>query len=88
MNQADQFSTDQFTALGSAPFDASAVRIAGNILKNKEYRPARFSELSDDSKRSDGPSVVVHRNGDVIERIEFICTCGCTKSVLFETDGE
>lgn len=88
MNQAEQFSTEQFTPLGSVPFDAAPLRSAGNVVRNKEFRPARFNELSDESNRTDSPSVVVHRNGDIIERIEFICTCGCTKTVLFETDGE
>lgn len=91
MNQTEQLSTDQFTAFTPMPLVKDAPRSSqGNILKGINYQRLEFGPLQPSSPHSssDEPKVIVHRSGDLIESIEFICTCGCSKSVSFNYEGE
>ncbi len=91
MNQTEQFSTDQFTAFTPSLIMKDAPRsVQGNILKDKNYQRLQLNQLQPVSPRSHTgePKVIVNRSGDFIESIEFICTCGCTKTVSFNYEGE
>jgi hypothetical protein len=91
MNQTEQSSTDQFTAFVPVPLVKDAPRSSqGNILKDINFQRLELGQLQPTSPRSSAgePKVIVNRSGDLIESIEFICTCGCTKSVSFNYEGE
>jgi hypothetical protein len=91
MNQSKQLSTDQFTPFTPMPLVKDAPRSSqGNILKDINYQRLELGQLQPSSPHSSSgePKVIVHRSGDLIESIEFICTCGCSKSVSFNYEGE
>ena len=89
MNQQNRSSNDQFVELTefSAP-EENVTPLSGNVLKNAQIAGFKFSNLQIDTTCSDEPTVVVKRKGDVIESIEFICSCGRKKTVTFEYEGE
>ena len=91
MNQTEQSSTDQFTEFSASPVVKNAPRsIQGNILKDVNYQRHELNQLQPSSRRTsvNEPKVIVKRSGDFIESIEFICSCGCTKTVSFNYEGE
>jgi len=60
----------------------------GGIIKASQVvsRGAHAIELHENPGES--PSVVIHRDGERIDRIEFVCTCGRGTSVRLEYDEE
>jgi hypothetical protein len=60
----------------------------GNVVKAHQVvsRGVRAIELHEGDE--DHPSIVIHRDGEMIECLEFICKCGRGTSVKFQYDGE
>lgn len=88
MNPHEQSINSSFTPLADAPLQKSVPSASsGNILRNRQFQSVRFDELRSESDDPE-PSVVVHRSGDEIESIEFVCRCGCSKTVRFDYDGD
>ncbi|MBP9211681.1 MAG: hypothetical protein KBF97_02720 [Bacteroidetes bacterium] len=88
MNPQEQSTNSSFTALSDMPPQKSVVSsAAGNILRNRQFQSVRFDELHSDSAKPE-PKVVIHRNGQDIDSIEFVCRCGCSKTVRFDYDAD
>lgn len=88
MNQHEQSTNSDFTELSEAPRVQSGVpSSAGNVLRNRQFQAVHFDELRNESGKQE-PNVNIRRNGDDIESIEFVCRCGCTKTVRFDYDAE
>ena len=78
-----------FTDLSS--FEAIKVqrrKQTGNVIKGSGVVSGGAHAIELHESAGDHPSVVVHRNGDKVERIEFVCQCGRGTSVTLEYDGE
>jgi hypothetical protein len=56
----------------------------GNLIKGTVAVHSGTQEISVDPSVEGSPMVVVHRNGETIESIEFICGCGKSTSVQFD----
>lgn len=90
MNPAEPSSNNaSFTDLSEVP-PARSVSTAtyGNVIRDVVYQPVRYDDFRNDPGRPNEPQVVVHRNGDDIAMIEFRCSCGCSKTVRFDYEGE
>lgn len=89
MNQQSQFSNNQFLEIASSSSsNERTIQTVGNVLKNTQLEPAQFQKIEVDAEHYGEPSVLIHRNGEHIESIEFICTCGKSKTLKFEYDAE
>ncbi len=88
MNQPELSTNSGFTELGETPREQSGVpSSAGNVLRNRQFLAVHFDELRNESAKQE-PIVNIRRNGNDIESIEFVCRCGCTKTVRFDYDAE
>ena len=59
-----------------------------NVIKGSRVVSIGAHSIELHESVDDHPSVVVHRNGNRIERIEFVCQCGHGTSITLEYDGE
>jgi hypothetical protein len=78
-------SGSDFTPLGAYEGECRpGGRGAGNVIKSKSVN------VKDDhtvAPIEDGePDILVHRDGDRIEKIEFTCKCGRNSAVTFDYD--
>lgn len=78
-----------FAALGS--FEGIKIQEraqAGNIIKASQVvsRGAHAIELHENPDNL--PSVVIHRDGERVDRVEFVCTCGRGTTLRLEYDGD
>ena len=91
MNQQNPSPTNEFVELsefkGSAESEKNVQR-SGNILKNASVEAIKFQHLESDANDFIEPTITINRNGDRIESIEFVCTCGKSKVLMFEYDAE
>jgi len=89
MNQSNQSSDNTFVELGSATIPKqSAARSGGNIFKNIQVNSVQFNSFSVKSKNDCEPTVNIHKDGEKIECVEFVCSCGKTKLLKFDYDVE
>ena len=87
-NERANASNKAFINLGS--FEAMEFQNpghAGNVLKANQVVPGgvRAIELVDGN--DDYPTIVLHREGERIESVEFICKCGRGTIVKREYNG-
>ena len=88
-NDRDASEPRSFTDLSS--FESVRVQTNtsnGNIINGNQVRSLGTHAIEFHEAADDHPSVVVHRNGDRIDRIEFACPCGRATSITLEYDGE
>ena len=87
---------DHFSPLGSPverPTPVPSTR--GNIIKSNS-RPQSNEDHGDPVPgtestpvpESHDPQIIVHRDGENITRIEYLCPCGRKSEISFEDDGE
>lgn len=89
MNPEEQYSDNGFTGVTSFGSSAPEGRPnPGNIIKNVRCNPVVYDEFDRTAPAPTEPKVIVHRSNDAIDRIEFVCSCGCSKTVHFRYDGE
>lgn len=89
MNQSNQSSDNTFVELGSAPMPKqTAPRSDSNIFKNIQANSIKFNSFSAQSTNECEPVVNIQKDGDKIESIEFVCSCGKTKLLTFDYDVE
>ncbi|MFZ4619107.1 MAG: hypothetical protein ACOYNS_01000 [Bacteroidota bacterium] len=97
MNQTEQSSTDHFTAFTPTPIAKDTPRRSqGNIVKDVNYKRLELDQLhtatprshSNSHSHSGEPKVIINRSGELIESIEFVCSCGQKKTVSFNYEGE
>ncbi len=61
----------------------------GNIIRQTSIaHTPKDDPAAAEPSHSHAPEVVIHRNGELIESIEFICTCGQHAVVNLEYDDE
>ena len=59
-----------------------------SIIKSSLIRDAGVAKIEIIDGNRVEPSIFVHRKGDRIEKIEFVCTCGKSSHVAMEYDEE
>lgn len=89
MSEKNKRVHDKFVDMGH--FEAIRVQTrvqSGNIIKGDRVvsNGVRSLELHDGA--DDHPSVVVHREGNQVDRVEFVCNCGRSTTVKLVYDGE
>jgi hypothetical protein len=60
----------------------------GNIIKSAAADSDATPSHAQAAVEHDKPQIIVHRKGDRIDRIEFVCVCGRSSEVVLEYDGE
>jgi hypothetical protein len=89
MSQQNQSSNNKFIEMTEfTQSEENELVIQGNVIKNVSLESAKFNNLQMETDCIDEPTVVIRRNGDLIENIEFTCSCGKKKIVKFEYEGE
>jgi hypothetical protein len=82
---------DEFTSF-DAMMESKSVSLPpnsrlGNIIRHTPMDPDPHHEAGTSADRN-SPQIIVHRDGNQIVRIEFVCQCGRTSDVILEYDGE
>jgi hypothetical protein len=82
-------SEEEFTDLASyQKVNMPGVRSDANVIKRVHVVHSGVEEIHRDSDGHASPDVVVHRDGDVIVGIDFVCKCGHSASIRLEYDEE
>jgi len=60
----------------------------GSVLKADTFdlRDARKIEV--EANDPGQPGIILHRNGEIIERVEVVCVCGRHSEIRLEYDGD
>lgn len=61
---------------------------AQNVIKSGLVVKRGVQQVSLPAGDSDGPTLLIHRDGDRIVSVEFQCKCGGAASLLLEYDEE
>lgn len=80
---------DLFTDLSE--FDSVRPRrqvLRGNVIKRDRVIHSGIQQVSVADGAPGQPTVYVHRHGDDVESVEFVCSCGRTATVKFDYGGE
>ncbi len=89
MNQFNQQSDSTFVELGSTSLPKqTTARSDGNIFKNIQASSVQFNSFSENKPSECEPVVTIQRDGDKIESIEFLCSCGKSKTLTFDYDDK
>jgi hypothetical protein len=59
----------------------------GNIIKgesNLESQPSQDKPYNTESTSAPQPEIIIHKDGETIKSIEFVCTCGQKTEVRFD----
>jgi hypothetical protein len=63
-------------------------RVKGNIIKSAQAELTGRHRVEVETGDAKKPSVIMHRNGDTLEKIECVCSCGKTTMIDFEYEEE
>ncbi|MBW7886952.1 MAG: hypothetical protein H3C35_01150 [Bacteroidetes bacterium] len=89
MNQNGQSSSTEFVDLASLNKENVTTSVVeGNILKTSSSEQTQFTFPEIQHIHESEPEVRFHKNGETIESIEFICSCGKSKTVYLEYAAE
>jgi hypothetical protein len=61
---------------------------SGTILKAASVEARGSRKIEIEAGDADEPGIILHRNGDAIESIEFVCKCGRCTEIRLEYDGD
>lgn len=64
------------------------LRAENNVIKSVHVVQTGVEEVHRDTTDQCAPDVIVHRNGDVVVSIDFICKCGHSASIRLAYDEE
>lgn len=56
----------------------------GNLLKSTAVAQSGTCKIEFEEGDEKKPSIIIHRSGDIIEQVEFVCSCG--KNTVLEFD--
>jgi hypothetical protein len=56
----------------------------GNLIKSSAVKSSGKCKIEVEEGDEHKPSVIIHRTGDIIDQVEFVCSCG--KSTVLEFD--
>ena len=62
--------------------------LRGNVIKRDRVIRSGIQQISVADGAPGQPAVYVHRHGDDVESVEFVCSCGRSASVTFEYGDE
>ena len=80
---------DEFTDLASyKKVNLPGIRSDDNVIKHVHVVHGGVEEIHRDSDESGSPDIVVHREGDVVVSIDFVCKCGNSTSIRLTYDEE
>lgn len=85
----DGMSNDQFMELSE--FDAVRSKkqtLSGNVIKAHRVVTSGIQQINVADGAPGQPTVFVHRNGEDVESVEFVCSCGRTATVKFDYGDE
>jgi hypothetical protein len=68
--------------------DISIKHAHGNILKIHPNAAGMKESSENPQELSEDPEVVVHKSGDIIDTIEFHCSCGKKAEIHLQYDGD
>ncbi|HTY09836.1 MAG TPA: hypothetical protein VMF88_02080 [Bacteroidota bacterium] len=60
----------------------------GNVLKADAVDSNGAVKIEVEATESGQPGIILHRNGEFIESIEVVCTCGKHAEIKLEYDGD
>ena len=63
-------------------------RNQGNMIKGSCVVTRGIQKIEVSEGEGEQPTVIVHRVGDVVESVEFVCKCGQTTVLKLEYGGE
>lgn len=63
-------------------------KITGNVIKRKTVICTGKHKVYNDEGDENQPSIIVHRNDNAVEGVEFICTCGKSSMVSFDYEDK
>ncbi len=64
------------------------LRPRGNVIKGESIHIHGERRIRVEESESDAPKVVVHKEGDRVDSVEFICPCGKSTSLRFDYDQD
>jgi hypothetical protein len=85
----DSVHDDRFIDLSE--FDSIRSRkhvLRGNVIKRDRVVQSGIQQVSVADGAPGQPTVYVHRHGDDVDSVEFVCSCGRTATVKFDYGGE
>jgi hypothetical protein len=60
----------------------------GNVIKSRSATVEGRKRIEVSPDGSNQPVVLLKKTGDIVEGIEFVCTCGRSTAVQFDYEGE
>ncbi len=63
-------------------------KLKGNVVKRETVVCRGRHKVYSDDGDVNQPSIIVHRNNNAVDGVEFICTCGKSSKVTFDYEGE
>ena len=80
---------DEFTDLAAyKKVSMPGVRSDDNVIKRVHVVHSGVEEIHRDTQEEGSPDIVVHRDGDVVVGIDFVCKCGHSAGIRFAYDEE
>jgi hypothetical protein len=80
---------DEFTDLAAyKKVSMPGIRSDDNVIKRVHVVHSGVEEIHRDSEEGGAPDIVVHRDGDVVIGIDFVCKCGHSASIRLAYDEE
>jgi hypothetical protein len=68
--------------------DTGEKRLNGNVVKRSRVHPGGVQKIGLADGEKDEPRIVVHKNGESVESIEFTCICGRSATLRLDYRGE
>jgi hypothetical protein len=80
---------DDFTDLAAyKKVSMPGIRSDANVIKRVHVVHSGVEEIHRDAHEEGTPDIVVHRDGDVVVGIDFVCKCGHSASIRLAYDEE
>lgn len=80
---------EEFTDLAAyTKINTPGIRSGDNVIKRVHVVHSGVEEIHRDTDNHTSPDIVVHRDGDVVVAIDFVCKCGHSASIRLEYDEE
>ena len=89
MGQQTAAQGEEFTDLAAYQrVKMPGIRSDDNVIKRVHVVHSGVEEIHRDTDDQGAPDIVVHREGDVVVAIDFVCKCGHSASIRLAYDEE
>ncbi len=89
MNSVQGTMGDEFTDLAAyKKVNTPGIRSDDNVIKRVHVIHSGVEEIHRDDVDHASPDIVVHRDGDIVTSIDFVCKCGHSASIRLVYDEE